>query len=59
MFDSSKNIRSDTFGNPIEPDFSKKVVLKLKLPKNNFIKKCAHKFLLFNKKKDQKDSNDF
>ena len=37
----------------------KKVVLKLKLPKNNFIKKCAHKFLLFNKKKDQKDSNDF
>ena len=51
MFDSSKNIRSDTFGNPIEPDFSKKVVLKLKLPKNNFIKKCAHKFLLFNKKK--------
>ena len=39
------------------PDFSKKVVVKLKLPKNNFNKKCAPKFLLFNEK-NQKDLDD-
>jgi hypothetical protein len=35
------------------------VVLKLKLPKNNFNKKCAPKILFLNEKKIQKDSNDF
>ena len=59
MFDSSKNIRSDTFGNPIEPDFSKKVVLKLKFTKNDFIKKSAPKIFFFNEKKNLKDSNNF
>ena len=35
----------------IRPDFSKKVILKLKLPKNHFNKKCAPKLLFFNEKK--------
>ena len=35
------------------------VVLKLKLPKNHFNKKCAPKILFLNEKKNQKDSNDF
>ena len=33
------------------PDISKEVILKLQLPRNNFNIKCAHKFLLFNKKR--------
>ena len=40
-------------------DFSNKVVQKLKLSINHFYKKCAHKQLFFNKKKIQKDSDDF
>ena len=43
----------------IEPDFSREVVLKLTLPKNHFNKNCAPKILFFNKKENQKDSNDF
>ena len=35
----------------IGPDFSKKVVLKLKLPKNNFNKSFAPKLFFFNEKK--------
>ena len=35
------------------------VVLKLKLPKNHFNKKCATKILFLIKKKFQKNSNDF
>ena len=35
------------------------VVLKLKLPKNNFNKKCAPKFLFFNEKTYQEDLDDF
>ena len=42
----------------IGPDFSKKVVLKLKLPKNHFNKEGAPKKLLLNEK-NQKGSNDF
>ena len=38
----------------IGPDFSNKKVLKLKLPKNNFNKKCAPKLLFFNEKKIRK-----
>ena len=34
------------------------VVLKLKLPKNNFNKKCASKILFLNEK-NQRDSDDF
>jgi hypothetical protein len=37
------------------PDFSKKVVLKLKLPNYHINKKSAPKFLFFNEKKNQKD----
>ena len=33
-------------------------VLKLKLPKNYFNKKCAPKILFLDEKKNQKDSND-
>ena len=33
----------------IGPDFSRKVVLKLKLPKNHFNKKCAPKILKIRK----------
>ena len=40
-------------------DFSNKVVQKLKLSINHFYKKCAHKQLFFNEKKNQKDSDDF
>ena len=40
-------------------DFSSKVVQKLKLSINNFYKKCAHKQLFFNEKKNQKDSDNF
>ena len=40
-------------------DFSNKVVQKLKLSINHFHKKCAHKQLFFNEKKNQKDSDDF
>ena len=36
----------------IGPDFSRKVVLKLKLLKNCFNKKCAPKFLFLNEKKN-------
>ena len=43
----------------IGPGFSKKMVLKLKLPKNHFNKKCAPKSLFLNEKKNQKDLNDF
>ena len=39
--------------------FPFEVVLKLKLPKNHFNKKCAPKILFLNEKKVQKDSNDF
>jgi hypothetical protein len=35
----------------IGPDFSKKVALKLKLPKNHFNKKYAPKFIFFNDEK--------
>ena len=35
------------------------VDLKLKLPKNHFIKKCAPKILFLNEKKNQKDLDDF
>ena len=35
------------------------MVLKLKLPKNHFNKKCAPKLLFFNEKKIQKDLDDF
>ena len=38
----------------IEPDFSEKVVLKLKLTKNHFSKKRAPKFIMFNEKKIRK-----
>ena len=38
----------------IGPDFSNKVVLELKLPKNHFSKKCAPKLLLFYAKKIRK-----
>ena len=40
-------------------DFNNKVVQKLKLSINHFYKKCAHKQLFFNEKKNQKDSDDF
>ena len=40
-------------------DFSKEVVLKLKLPKNQLTKKCAHKFSFFKEKKDEKILHDF
>jgi hypothetical protein len=36
-----------------------KVVLKLKLRKNHFNKKCAPKLLFFNGKKVRKKSDDF
>ena len=35
-------------------DFSKEVVLELKLPKNQLTKKCAHRFSFFNEKKMKK-----
>ena len=38
----------------IGPDFSKKLVLKLKFSKNNFDKKCAPKILFFNEKKRER-----
>jgi hypothetical protein len=38
----------------IGPDFSKKVVLKLKLPKNHFNNKCAPKLFLFNEKNSER-----
>jgi hypothetical protein len=37
----------------IGPDFSKKVVLKIKLPKNHFNKKCPPKILFFNEKNQE------
>ena len=40
-------------------DFSNKVVQKWKFSINNFYKKCAHKQLCFNEKKNQKDSDNF
>ena len=40
-------------------DFSNKVVQKLKLLINHFYKKCAHKKLFFNEKKNQKDLDNF
>ena len=41
-------------------DFSNNVVQKLKLPITHFYKKkCAHKQIFFNEKKNQKDSDDF
>ena len=46
----------------IGPDFSREVVLKLKLPKNHFNKKCVPKILCLNEKKNKKnkkDLNDF
>ena len=36
-------------------DFSNKVVQKLKLSINHFYKKCAHKQLFFNEKKNHKE----
>jgi hypothetical protein len=38
----------------IRPDFSKKVVSRLKLLKNHYNKKCAPKFLFFNEKKSER-----
>jgi hypothetical protein len=38
----------------IVPDVSKKLVSKLKLLKNHFIKKCTPKLLFFNEKKIRK-----
>ena len=35
------------------------VVLRLKLPKNHFNKKCAPKISFLNEKKNQKDSDNF
>ena len=43
----------------IEHDFSNKVVKKLILSKNANNKKCASKFVFFNEKKIEKDSDDF
>ena len=40
-------------------DFSDKVVQKLTLSINHLYKKCAHKQLFFNEKKNQNDSDDF
>ena len=42
----------------IRPEFNKKVVLKLKIQKNNFDKKYAPKFLSFNEK-NWKDLDEF
>ena len=50
---------SDDSSSKIEHDFSNKVVQKLKLAKNAFYKKGARKFIFFNEKKNQKDSDDF
>jgi hypothetical protein len=41
------------------PNFSNKVVKKLILSKNANNKKCASKFVFFNEKKIEKDSDDF
>ena len=43
----------------IWPNFSNKVVEKLILSKNANNKKCASKFVFFNEKKIEKDSDDF
>ena len=43
----------------IQPDFSNKRILKLKLPKKHFNKKCAPKLLFFYEKKNQEDFDDF
>ena len=43
----------------IWPNFSNKVVKKLILSKNANNKKCASKFVFFNEKKIEKDSDDF
>ena len=48
------NVFEKIFAAKIRPDFSKKVVLNLKLPKNHFNKKCAPKILFLNEKKFRK-----
>ena len=52
------NVFEKIFAAKIRPDFSKKVVLNLKLPKNHFIKKFASRFNS-SMKKIQKDLDDF
>ena len=54
-----KNSNRSRLKSKIWPNFSNKVVKNLILSKNANNKKCASKFVFFNEKKIEKDSDDF